>query len=273
MTLLAQTPATVQPKTTVAPKTTLAPKTPVAPKTGPAATGAKPATAPVSGARPTVAKVTPVTPKVAAKPAPLTTDEQKTIYALGLTISKSLEPFGLSSAELALVLRGLSDAAAKTPVVEINEWGPKIQGLAKARQAIVAEKEKGASAAYLVKAAAEPGAVKTESGIIYKLLSAGTGASPKATDTVKVHYRGTLTNGTEFDSSYKRNEPASFGLNQVIACWTEGVQKMKVGEKAQLVCPSGLAYGDQGRPSIPGGATLIFEIELLEIVGGTPPAE
>ena len=215
-----------------------------------------------------------VNPKGAATPAPLTTDEQKTIYTLGLSIAKSLEPFALSPAELALVQRGLSDAAAKTPAVEISEWVPKIQGLAQARQAIVAEKEKGASAAYLVKAAAETGAVKTESGIIYKQLSAGTGASPKATDTVKVHYRGTLTNGTEFDSSYKRNEPASFGLNQVIACWTEGVQKMKVGEKAQLVCPSGLAYGDQGRPSIPGGATLIFEIELLEIVGAaTPPAE
>jgi FKBP-type peptidyl-prolyl cis-trans isomerase FkpA len=83
---------------------------------------------------------------------------------------------------------------------------------------------------------------------------------------VKVNYRGTLVNGTEFDSSYKRNEPVQFALNGVIRCWTEGVQKMKVGGKAILACPSDLAYGDHGRPSIPGGAALIFEIELLEIV-------
>ena len=101
-------------------------------------------------------------------------------------------------------------------------------------------------------------------------LRPGSGASPKATDTVKVHYRGTLVNGTEFDSSYRRNEPTQFPLSGVIPCWTEGVQRMKVGGKATLVCPSDLAYGDRGRPSIPGGAALIFEIELLEIAGATP---
>jgi FKBP-type peptidyl-prolyl cis-trans isomerase FkpA len=129
----------------------------------------------------------------------------------------------------------------------------------------VAQKQKALSAAYLTKAAAEPGAVKTDSGLVYRELKVGEGPSPKATDTVKVHYRGTLVNGTEFDSSYKRNEPAQFPLNGVIKCWTEGVQRMKVGGKAVLVCPSDLAYGEQGRPSIPGGAALIFEIELLEI--------
>jgi FKBP-type peptidyl-prolyl cis-trans isomerase FkpA len=113
--------------------------------------------------------------------------------------------------------------------------------------------------------------VKTESGLVYRELKAGAGASPAATDTVKVHYRGTLVNGTEFDSSYKRNEPAQFALNGVIRCWTEGVQKMKPGGKSVLVCPSDLAYGDGGRPSIPGGATLVFEIELLEVVGAVPP--
>jgi FKBP-type peptidyl-prolyl cis-trans isomerase FkpA len=87
---------------------------------------------------------------------------------------------------------------------------------------------------------------------------------------VKVNYRGTLVNGTEFDSSYRRNEPAQFSLNGVIPCWTEGLQKIKTGGKAVLVCPSNLAYGDDGRPSIPGGAALIFEIELLEIVGAKP---
>ena len=130
----------------------------------------------------------------------------------------------------------------------------------------VTEHQKAASKAYLEKAAAEPGAVRTASGLIYRELKVGSGDSPKATDTVKVQYRGTLVDGTEFDSSYKRNEPAQFALNRVIPCWTEGLQKMKPGGKAMLVCPSDLAYGDQGRPSIPGGATLIFEIELLEIV-------
>jgi FKBP-type peptidyl-prolyl cis-trans isomerase FkpA len=122
--------------------------------------------------------------------------------------------------------------------------------------------------AYLEKAAAEPGAVKTASGLVYRELRAGSGGSPTASDAVTVNYRGTLVDGTEFDSSYKRNEPATFPLGQVIPCWTEGVQKMKVGGKSQLVCPASIAYGEQGSPpTIPGGATLIFEVELLRIGG------
>jgi len=118
------------------------------------------------------------------------------------------------------------------------------------------------------KAAAEPGAQRTASGLVYRDLKPGTGAHPTANDMVKVHYRGTLIDGTEFDSSYKRNEPATFPLRNVIPCWTEGVQMMKVGGKAQLVCPSSIAYGDAGSPPvIPGGATLVFEVELLAIGG------
>jgi FKBP-type peptidyl-prolyl cis-trans isomerase FkpA len=125
-----------------------------------------------------------------------------------------------------------------------------------------------ASSAYLERAASMPGAVRTSSGLVYHELRAGTGASPKPTDEVTVHYRGTSVDGVEFDSSYKRNEPAKFPLNQVIPCWTEGVQKMKVGGKSQLVCPSNIAYGDRGSPpEIPGGATLVFEVELLGITG------
>jgi FKBP-type peptidyl-prolyl cis-trans isomerase FkpA len=113
--------------------------------------------------------------------------------------------------------------------------------------------------------AAEP-AQTLPSGVSIQHLTKGNGASPKATDTVKVHYRGTLTDGTEFDSSYKRGQPISFPLNRVIPCWTEGVQKMQVGGKAKLVCPGSTAYGSRGVPgTIPPNATLNFEVELLGI--------
>jgi FKBP-type peptidyl-prolyl cis-trans isomerase FkpA len=194
------------------------------------------------------------------------TDEQKTIYALGLQVYRSLSPFDLSPAELELVKRAMDDAAAGKPAVDVNDWGPKFQTLGQERSARIAGKQKSASQEFLAKCAAEPGAVKTSSGLVYTDIRPGTGDSPKPTDTVKVNYRGTLIDGTEFDSSYKRNQPAQFPLNGVIACWTEGVQKMKVGGKARLVCPSDIAYGDGGHPPvIPGGATLVFEIELLEI--------
>jgi FKBP-type peptidyl-prolyl cis-trans isomerase FkpA len=209
----------------------------------------------------------------AAAPPALTTDDQKTLYALGLSVYQSLGPFNLSPSELAIVQRAMSDAAAGKPALQLNVWGPKIQPLAQQRAAQALEKEKAASQAYLAKAAAAPGAVPSPSGLIFRDLRPGTGPSPRPTDTVKVNYRGTLINGTEFDSSYARNEPAQFALNRVIPCWTEGLQKMRVGGKAQLVCPANIAYGEQGRPGIPGGATLIFEVELLEISGvPNPPA-
>lgn len=114
----------------------------------------------------------------------------------------------------------------------------------------------------------EKGAIKTESGLIYRSLKDGKGANPGATDTVRVHYRGTFADGKEFDSSYKRNEPTEFPLNRVIKCWTEGVAKMKVGGKAKLTCPPAIAYGERGAGGvIPPNATLHFEVELLAIVG------
>ena len=208
----------------------------------------------------------PVRPHTTAVAPPLTTDDQKTVYALGVSMYQSLQPFSLSPAELAIVKRAFSDAAAGKPAIDIEPFQPKIGALRNARASIVAAKQKTASQAFLAKAATAPGAVKTDSGMIYRELRPGTGASPAATDTVKVNYRGTFTDGKEFDSSYKRNEPATFPLNKVIKCWTEGLQKMKVGGKANLVCPSDLAYGDGGRPSIPGGSTLVFDVELLEII-------
>ncbi len=115
-------------------------------------------------------------------------------------------------------------------------------------------------------AAKEAGAVVTPSGLVYRALKEGTGASPTAADSVKVHYRGTFPDGREFDSSYKRNEPIDFPLRGVIPCWTEGVQKMKVGGKAKLTCPAAIAYGARGAGGvIPPNATLLFEVELLAI--------
>lgn len=121
----------------------------------------------------------------------------------------------------------------------------------------------------LAAAAKEPGAVVTSSGLVYRSLKDGTGASPTAADTVKVHYRGTFPGGKEFDSSYARKAPAEFPLGRVIPCWTEGVQRMKVGGKAKFTCPSEIAYGSRGAGGgeIPPNATLLFEVELLGIAG------
>jgi FKBP-type peptidyl-prolyl cis-trans isomerase FkpA len=125
-----------------------------------------------------------------------------------------------------------------------------------------------AADATLEAAAKEAGAVVTPSGLVYKSLKEGSGASPKASDTVKVNYRGTFPDGKEFDSSYKRNQAIEFPLMNVIKCWTEGVQRMKVGGKAKLTCPASIAYGERGAGGvIPPNATLLFEVELLGIGG------
>jgi len=203
----------------------------------------------------------------AASPEPAN-DDQKTLYALGLAISQSLGNFSLSESELEFVKAGITDGVLnRKPKVDTQTFMPKVQKLQQARVAVLAEKEKKAGEAYLAKAASEKGATKTASGIVIRTMKEGKGASPKETDTVKVHYHGTLTNGTVFDSSVQRGEPATFPLAQVIPCWTEGVQRVKVGGKSRLICPANLAYGDRGAPpKIKPGATLVFEVELLDIV-------
>jgi FKBP-type peptidyl-prolyl cis-trans isomerase len=220
--------------------------------------GAKPATAKAAPAKPGSGKV--------AGPAPAT-ETAKTLYALGLVLSQNLAPLRLSAADLASVQEGISDGVlGRTPKVELAVYGPKLQDFAKGRLGAAAAGEKKAGATFLAKEAAESGAVKQPTGFLYKEVKAGTGGSPKATDKVKVHYRGTLTDGTVFDSSIDRGEPVTFSLSGVIPCWTQGLQLMKTGGKARLVCPSELAYGDAGSPpKIKGGSTLVFEVELLSI--------
>jgi FKBP-type peptidyl-prolyl cis-trans isomerase FkpA len=203
-----------------------------------------------------------------AHAADLANDEQKELYALGVAISQSLGDFALSESDLEIVKSGLSDGVLKRPLkVDMQTFKPKLQQLAQSRASVVAEREKKAGAGFLAKAAAEPGAKKTASGAIVTTLKEGKGPSPKASDTVKVHYQGTLVDGTVFDSSLQRGQPATFPLANVIKCWTEGVQEIKVGGKSRLVCPANIAYGDRGSPpNIRPGATLVFEVELLEIV-------
>jgi FKBP-type peptidyl-prolyl cis-trans isomerase FkpA len=198
----------------------------------------------------------------------LKTEEQKVLYALGLAVSQSLSAFSLSAAELETVKAGLTDGILnKERKVDLQVYGPRIQELQTARASAAAAGEKKAAQSFLDKAAAQKGATKTASGLIISPITPGTGPSPTATDRVKVHYHGTLTDGTVFDSSVQRGQPATFPLDGIIRCWTEGLQMMKVGGKSRLICPSDLAYGDRGAPPrIKPGATLVFEVELLEIV-------
>ena len=197
----------------------------------------------------------------------LKTEEEKTLYALGMVAARSFQDFGLSAKELEVMKRGLSDTlSGKKPQVELAAYEQKVQEFARKRLASAAQARKAKELAVAEAAAKEKGAEKTASGMVYVPIKEGTGPSPKPTDVVQVHYEGKLADGKVFDSSVKRGQPAQFPLNGVIPCWTEGLQKMKAGGKARLVCPSSIAYGDQGRPPvIPGGATLIFEVELLEV--------
>jgi FKBP-type peptidyl-prolyl cis-trans isomerase FkpA len=208
------------------------------------------------------------------------TDDEKTLYAIGYRVGQNVQFLSLKPNELKVVEQGFRDAASGAkPKVDPAERQDAMQTMARTRgeatmkqkdaaaeKTASPEKEKGKT--YAATMANEAGAQKLPDGIVLKVTRPATGPSPKPTDTVKVNYEGKLTDGSVFDSSYKRGQPAEFPLNGVIKCWTEGLQKMHVGEEATLVCPSETAYGNVGHPpTIPGGATLVFKVELLGING------
>lgn len=205
--------------------------------------------------------------------APALADADKLSYTFGYTIGNSLKQQGVSINK-AVLEKGIQDALAGTPgLLTEEERGAVISQFQqeKMRQRMeehkaAADKNLAEGAAFLAENAKKEGVKVLESGLQYKVITEGAGESPKATDKVTTHYRGTLLNGEEFDSSYKRNKPASFAVNGVIKGWTEALQLMKKGSKWQLFIPANLAYGERGTGgSIGPNSTLIFEVELLEI--------
>jgi len=184
----------------------------------------------------------------------LQTLHQKTLYAIGLSLGEETRAYELTPSERPYVLMGLEDAFKGKPKVKLADHAAKLDLLKQERW------HKTFLDADKIKGVAKP------SGLIYKEVRAGTGPSPKSpTDRVRAHYHGTFTDGKVFDSSVARWSPFVAPLNRVIKCWTEGMQLMKAGGKARLTCPADIAYGEQGRGDIPGGATLIFDVELLAV--------
>ncbi len=196
------------------------------------------------------------------------TDDEKAFYSMGASLAGQLEiAKPISERELDLVMQGIRDSVGdKTLAVEAKDGAALVRPMLKQRQERAVGIEKSAANAFLEAEGAKKGAKKTESGLVYTEVKAGRGPSPVATDKVRVHYHGTLRDGSVFDSSVERGEPAEFPLNRVIPCWTEGVAMMKVGGKSRLVCPADIAYGNRGTGRIKAGAALAFDVELLEIV-------
>lgn len=225
----------------------------------------------------------------AATPAtqdPATVEDQKTIYAMGRMAAESLEAFAFNEAEREQFLQGVRDQLeAKGEPIKQADYEPRIKALTQSRLAILATNEKKKGDAYIEKAAAEAGARKLPSGVIYKEVQAGTGASPKPMDGARLQLKLSDVDGKVIENSLERGQPVSLIVGTVIPCLSQGLQQMKSGGKAQVICPAETAYGNQSPDAkIKPGQTLIFDLELLEVVpdaakkmaagqGGQPPAQ
>ena len=224
----------------------------------------------------TVVKKTTTTVKTitSVKPVVLKNKLDSASYAFGLAMASNLKSGGLSGLNYELLNKGMKDAFTDAPALMTEEVSQKaINNIFESYAKVREEKEKKNfepaiknGELFLANNKAKPGVKSTASGLQYEVITPGTGLSPKSTDQVTVHYKGMLLDGKEFDSSYKRNEPAYLGLNQVIPGWTEGIQLMQEGAKYKFFIPYQLAYGARGAgPDIPPFSTLIFEVELIKI--------
>jgi FKBP-type peptidyl-prolyl cis-trans isomerase len=203
----------------------------------------------------------------AADPVVLDTDDKRALYAWGAMLSFTMRGVEVSPEEFDLIVAGFRDQKLEGKAqIPLEEQQPIVKAFMEARLAESAAREAERSKAFLEEQAAQPGAVTSETGLVYREEKAGSGASPEPTDTVTVHYHGTTADGTVFDSSRERGEPAVFTLQKVIPCWQEAIPRMKVGGQASITCPASIAYGDRGfGAKIPGGAVLHFDVELIEI--------
>lgn len=200
----------------------------------------------------------------AADPVAPATEDQKTVYAIGYSSAQNLERLALRPEEIEIFLGAVRDGlAGKEAPVDVETYASKVQAFAQSRAAAASAGEKTAATEFLAKEAAAPGATKAASGLVKRVVKEGSGAVPTATDTVKVHYHGTLRDGTVFDSSVDRGEPAEFPLGGVIPGWTEALQLMRPGEEFRLVIPPELAYGADGAGAMIGpNEVLVFKVEL-----------
>lgn len=206
-------------------------------------------------------------------------EKSKQAYSIGVNIGRNLVDQGIKDANLEALMLGVKDATSGGDTKLTDEEMSKtlqvltqqIRDYQKEHRAKAAQENASKGAEFLAKNEKRPGVTKTESGLQYEVIKSGTGAKPLAEDEVTVHYRGTLLDGKEFDSSYKRNAPATFQLNRVIRGWTEGLQLMNAGSKYKLYIPSALAYGQSGSRNIPPNSALIFEVELLSFKSKNPP--
>jgi len=212
-----------------------------------------------------------VTASAQDKPAPFKDQKDKFSYAVGLNIGMNFKRQNIDT-NPEMITTGIKDAMAGKPQMttdQVKETMVAFEKDMQQKQADAAKKNEGDSEKFLAANKSKEGVKTTASGLQYKVIKEGNGAQPKSSDTVTVNYRGTLVDGTEFDSSYKRGQPATFPLGGVIKGWTEGLQLMKVGSKYQFFVPSALAYGEHSpSPQIPPGSALIFEVELMDVKAG-----